>query len=183
VVAGDRHEEDSGDRAAQCGADKALYTAQRGLLQAGLHSDQSGDRHPVGARQVQPEGDGDRARHGDGPDDPGPHQDPRSANDQHDADDEEKHAGARQSVAIEGSPEVPGMPTVKAESPDSDDDERDPGGTHEHGSEYQLAQTPVGHIVGPWLVFTRRLGHDYHPHFLPACCSARARIGLINSVR
>jgi len=30
--------------------------------------DQGGDRHPVGARQVQPEGNGDRARHGDGPD-------------------------------------------------------------------------------------------------------------------
>ena len=104
---------------------------------------------------------------------PGPHQDPHSANDQHDADDEEKHASARQSVATEGSPEVPGVPTVKAESPDSDDDERDPGGTHEHGSEYQLAQTPAGHLVRPWLHFTRRFGHDYRPLFLPTGCYAR----------
>ena len=73
-LAGDRHEEDSGDRGAQGGADKALHTADGGLLQAGLHGDQGGDRHPVGARQVPPEGNGDRARHGEGPDnsEPGP---------------------------------------------------------------------------------------------------------------
>ena len=116
---------------------------------------------------------------------PGPRQHPHSANDQHDAYDEEKHASARQSVASERSPEVPRVPTVETESPDSDDNEHAPGGTHEHGSEYQLPQTPVGHIARPWLHFTRRLGHDHRP--VPAGLLLRYarpyRIGQERSVR
>jgi len=37
------------------------------LLQAGLHGDQGGDGHPVGVRQVKPEGD----RHGGAAGSPG----------------------------------------------------------------------------------------------------------------
>ena len=33
------------------------HSHQRRLLQAGLHGDQGGDGHPVGVRQVRPEGD------------------------------------------------------------------------------------------------------------------------------
>jgi len=41
---------------------------------------------------------------------------------------DEEPPGSRQTVAIEGSTEVPRVRTLEAESPNRDDEERDPGG-------------------------------------------------------
>jgi len=46
----------------------AARTCRQRALQAGLHGDQGGDRHPVGIGQVQPEGDSDGDRQSDSPD-------------------------------------------------------------------------------------------------------------------